>query len=248
MFNKRLSNWLPRTKFHFGNPIELRFALQGYGIPTEFIPSTDTGNVKSVNLRQWIRLRGHLERQADYLRATQYSSQIESGASEYDESTASSTSDIVECPGSNDVIFRRGISMNHHPGNVKFLNLIESKIYEHTFDPTTSSFRRIAIEKELIQQLLDEGGRFLKWEIDKCWWVDISSGTDIDTKLDSDIEIQSKVHYAFRNFRKKMLKTQQKPIVHTFERQEGQKRTRYSCDTDSNGDGCLSGCHNLNSG
>jgi hypothetical protein len=141
--------------------------------------------------------------------------------------------------------------MNQHPGNVKFLNLIESAMYEHTIVPTTSSWRRIAIEKELMQKIRDEGGRFLKWDIEKCWWVDISFGTDIETKFHSENEIQSKVHYAFRNFRKKMLKTQQQPIAtasstHTFERQDGQKRTRYSSYTDSDVAECFSGCNNYN--
>ena len=33
------------------------------GVPIELIPSTDTGNIKSVNLKQWMNLRIHLERE-----------------------------------------------------------------------------------------------------------------------------------------------------------------------------------------
>jgi len=228
-----MSRFLPRTKFHFGDPVELRYQLQGYGIPTDNIPSTDTGNVKSVNLKSWIKMRAHLEWQVE-----QYRASLESDGG--DESIRRSSSSqlgippyayIIECPRSNDVTFRRGKSMMHHPGNAKFLNLIEHWIYEHTIDPRTPPFRRTEIEKELIQTIRDDGGRFLKWEIDKCWWVDMSAGAN------GEKEIQSKVHYAFRDFRKRMMKIQQKRIDNTsstyaFARQDGQKRKRYGEGTD----------------
>lgn len=257
MFTVVISSWLSRTKFHFGNLLELRYQLQGYGIPTELIPTTDSGNVKAVNLKQWIKLRLYIESQAGQYMATLWSGESDSNHSsnnsDYESSTTSvdahHMTDIVECPGSHDVIFRRGKSMSYHPGNVKFFNLIESRIHEHTLDPKTTQARRMAIEKELIQQIRDDGGRFLRWEIDKCWWVDMSSGTD-DA---NDKEIRSKIHYAFRDFRKKMMK-KQKVIVNTsstyaFERQDGQKRKRYNNDANTTDDcgiaeGCLSAFHN----
>jgi len=246
MFEMVLSQWLPRTKFHFGNHVELRYQLQGFGIPSDLIPSTDTGNVKSANLKQWMKLRAYLE--------SQQTQQIDGDGASDHESTVSSqsyppTSHLVECPGSNDVIFRRGKAMNHHPGNAKFLNLIELRIYEHTIDPETSPTRRMAIEMELIHQIRQEGGRFLKWEIDRGWWVDMSYGADT---AEIDKEIQSKVHYAFRDFRKKMIRPQQELITNTsstyvFARQDGQKRKRYNSGTDDStnectiSDGCIFG-------
>jgi len=231
------SSRLSMVKFHFGNPIELRYQLQGYGIPTDLIPSTDTGNVKSVNLKQWMKLRKYLEWRTQEIK-TMWESE------ESDESSLSleirTFSQIVECPASNDVLFRRGRAMNYHPGNVKFLNLIESRIHEHTFDETTTPFRRTVIEKELMQQIRDSGGRFVKWDIDKGWWVDMTiakdDGTAIDASREIDREIQSKIHYAFRDFRKKMMKTRQQPIVntsstHVFQLEDGLKRRRYDNDT-----------------
>jgi len=238
MFELILSQWLPRTKFHFGNHVELRYQLQGFGVPSDLIPSTDTGNVKSANLKQWIKLRAYLESQAQ---------QPDGDVASDQESTISSQSypplsHLVECPGSNDVLFRRGKAMNYHPGNAKFLNLIELRIYEHTIDPETTPTRRMAIEMELIHQIRQDGGRFLKWEIDKGWWTDISYGADT---AEIDKEIQSKVHYAFRDFRKKMIRPQQEPINNTsstyvFAR-DGQKRLRYNSGTDEANDGCIFG-------
>ena len=131
-----------------------------------------------------------------------------------------------------------------------FQNLIELRIYEHTIDPKTTQSRRLALEMDLIEQVRNNGGRFLKWEIDKRWWVNIdavetatSTSTTTTTTTENnntnsnqqeavDKEILSKVHYAFRDFRKKMRKSQQELIVnasstHAFkQQQDGQKRAR----------------------
>ena len=178
---------------------------------------------------------------------------------------------VVECPGSNDVVFRREKTMNYHPGNVKFQDIIESQ-FQHHFDTNTTQAQKEAMEIEVIQNIKKDGGRFLKWESDKGWWInmsvemchnlnldidiDVSSistinsiptgvNTDIDTNRNTnknrngnvyvnmnvkenknvnlilnsnnsvsytkaEKEIQSKVHYAFRDFKKKMIRTQQK--------------------------------------
>jgi hypothetical protein len=208
------------------------------GIPIELLPSTDTGNIKSVNLRHWMKLRKHLECE----KQKSYSSDSDNSNSGggYDSGGVSTTSsaittttttihDIVECPLSNDVIFRRGKTMNVHPGNVKFQNLIESRIYEHSIDLNTPPLRRTEIEIELMNevQIPEQGvsGRFLTWNIEKKWWIVIRS----------DDEKQKKIHYAFRDFQKKMLKTkQQQQKVQTtpnsnslFVRQDGQKKKMY---------------------
>ncbi|MGK3753049.1 MAG: hypothetical protein ACI8RD_005356, partial [Bacillariaceae sp.] len=146
----------------------------------------------------------------------------------YDSAVVSTTNNIVECPLSNDVIFRRGKTMNVHSGNVKFQNLIESHIYEHSIDLNTPPLRRAEIEIELMNevQIHKQGvsGRFLTWNIEKKWW----------SIIHSEDEIQSKIHYAFRDFRRKMLKKQQhQQKVRTvtnlnslFEgQQDGQKKT-----------------------
>jgi hypothetical protein len=209
------------------------------GIPIQLLPSTDTGNIKSVNLRHWMKLRKHLEceKQKSYSSDSDNSNSgggYDSGGVSTTSSTITTTTtttihDIVECPLSNDVIFRRGKTMNVHSGNVKFQNLIESRIYEHSIDLNTPPLRRTGIEIELMNevQIPEQGvsGRFLTWNIEKKWWIVIRS----------DDEKQKKIHYAFRDFQKKMLKTkQQQQKVQTtpnsnslFVRQDGQKKKMY---------------------
>ena len=247
-----LAAWNSRTKIHLGNPIEWRYALQAYGIPTEIIPSTDTGNIKLDNLRQWIRLKTYTE---------QFTQERMTASME---TMMTPLNSIVECPGSNDVIFKRGKSINYHPGNVMFQNLIESRISQHSIDPNSTEAQKHTIELEVIQQVQKDGGRFLKWDIENGWWInmrvdnihgdmdidrdmDISSPNMMNTKmlnkntnatsttcLEVDKQIQLKVHNAFRDFKKKMMRAQQKQLqfnarsAYAFERQDGQKRQRSS--------------------
>jgi hypothetical protein len=223
------------------------------GIPIELIPNTDTGNIKSVNLNQWIKLRKHLEREEQIQMinnnksATLCSSDCDNGY-DYEVASTSSSSqssqshllyvananNIVECPLSTDVVFRRGKTMKFHVGNVNFQNLIESRMYEHTIDVNASPLRRTEIEIELMNEVRKklektngcDSGRFLTWNREESWW----------SVMQSDDEIQKKIHYAFRDCRKKMLKTQQQQqkvqtitnLNSLFVRQDGQKKKRYN--------------------
>ena len=287
LFGMAISALNSRTKIHVGNPVEWRYALQAFGIPTEIIPTTDTGNIKLDNLKQWIKVMMYTERLAQEQRKN----------------------NIVECPGSNDVVFRMGKTMNYHTGNNKFQNLIESQLQYYS-EPSTTKAEKDAIEIEIIQKIKKDGGRFLKWKSDKGWWInmsvemctDIGSGIDIDIANTTTInatpivantnssintndnvndnvnvnvnmnmnmnvkqnenvnvkqnenvnmslnsnrsadyfkaeeEIQLKVHYAFRDFKKKMIRAQQKQqqlqvstsSTYVFEQQDGQKRKRFS--------------------
>ena len=269
LFGMAISALNSRTKVHVGNPVEWRYALKAFGIPTEIIPTTDTGNIKLDNLKQWIKVMMYTERLAQEQRKN----------------------NIVECPGSNDVVFRMGKTMNYHTGNNKFQNLIESQLQYYS-EPSTTKAEKDAIEIEIIQKIRKDGGRFLKWESDKGWWInmsvemctDMGSGIDIDigntttinatpivvntnsnrntndnvnvnvnVKKNENVnmsvnsnrsadyfkaeeEIQLKVHYAFRDFKKKMIRAQQKQqqlqvstsSTYVFEQQDGQKRKRFS--------------------
>ena len=143
---------------------------------------------------------------------------------------------IVECPLSNDVIFRRGRTMNFHPGNVRFQNLIELHIHEHSVNPNTSLIRRKEIEIEILNEILNSCGRFLTWITEKKWWLVIHS----------EDEIQFKIYHAFLGFHKRMLKKQQKQqqveptiakLSSLFEGQQvGQKKKRYNDNSSSCGD------------
>jgi hypothetical protein len=240
------------------------------GIPIELIPSTDTGNIKSANFKLWMKLRTHLEHeeQTQMINNNQSTPASDNNVGRSDSEVVSTlklqsglhyylanTDDIiVECPLSNDVLFRMGKTMNFHLGNVYFQSLIKSRIYEHSIDPNTTRLRRTEIEFEIFNEVLGcgggESGRFLTWDINKKWWLVIHS----------DNEIRLKIYHAFIGFRKRMTKTQQQQqevqtktnLNSIFEQQQdGQKKKRYNNNTNSSccsDNGLYCGCDGNNNG
>lgn len=253
IYGMALGNWTARVKFHLGQSVELRYQLKSYGIPTELIPSTDTGNVKQQNLKQWIKVREFLEK---YPAVREGTASESDDAMDYEYSGSSMGKEylslmpiathyqeeqqqrklIVECPGSSDVVFRRGKSMTYHPGNVMFQSLIEARLDEHT---SANQAGKLTIVLSLIQHIQHErGGRFLTWDSKNNWWLDMMALPATMPRCNhsaffeaQELEIQSKVNYAFRDFKKK-LKTQKSQQVsnsstYAFERQDGSKVKRH---------------------
>ena len=121
----------------------MRYKLQGYGIPEVFIPVTGTGNIKVKLLRQWIHVREAIEKEAMVF----------------------GTENIVECPRSNDVLFKPGKKLPHHPGNVLIEELILSKAEEFT----TPGSKRSLYRWIMIEICSNRKGRFLGWDNDNKW-------------------------------------------------------------------------------
>merc|ERR1712072_269812 len=90
-----------RLQFHTGEPLEVRYALNAYGIPLENLTVTWTGKVNLNYFKQWMKLRHLIESKSD---------DLEQNSSNKISITAASGSSgnriIVECPNSADVIFR----------------------------------------------------------------------------------------------------------------------------------------------
>ena len=50
-----------RLAVHLGDTMEVLYKLNSYGIPTDHIPITSTGKIKTGYLKQWINLRKFIE-------------------------------------------------------------------------------------------------------------------------------------------------------------------------------------------
>ena len=149
-----------------GQDVENRYQLNGYGIPLDQFPITETGKIKTTNFKKWIQLRKNLE--------------------DVNSEIGRNHMSIVECPRSNDVVFRPSQSTMCHPGNVMFRSLVESKHYAH--DAAASREEKIDITKGVIQDIKNMGGRFLVWKKSLCW-----------TELTDETQIYSKTAAFFRN-------------------------------------------------
>jgi hypothetical protein len=184
-----------------GDPIEIQYNLSGYGIPSDQLPVTDSGNVKTKNLNQWIRVR----------------KVFEGTASAGENQRQRMSQSIIECPGSNDVIFRLGQAYLCHPGNVHFRGLIESKLDDH--NAATSSEAKVNITWWIIEQVEQNGGRFLTWD-NNGWWKQMTDKQ----------QIRSKVANAFKDHKRRVKALSHCQVAQSstfkFARQDGTKRKR----------------------
>ena len=180
---------------HSGEGIEVQYRLHGYGIPVDLLPITETGNIKTKNHQQWLKVRRMIER--------------EGKSTDDDESN----DNIVECPRLNDVIFRVGDSYMHHPGNVMFRGLIESKYEEYN---TAGRNEKATIILSLVDAVLNRNGRFLVW--DAQWW----------TVLHDREKMRNKVAGAFKDQRRRLKASSNYQVnessTYKFESQDGHRK------------------------
>jgi len=155
-----------RMKVHVGQDTENLYELNGYGIPVDQFPITETGKIKTTHLKKWIQLRKSVENINSDL-GRNYSS-------------------IIECPRSNDVVFRPSQSVMSHVGNAIFRSLVESKHYEHSIAATREA--KMDITQSVIDDVRRREGRFLVWN-DTTWW----------TEMNDEKQIYAKIAIFFRN-------------------------------------------------
>lgn len=149
-----------RLKMHVGHDLENRYKLNGYGIPLDQLPVTETGKIKMSYFKKWVQLRKNIENENPLI-----SERFQS---------------IVECPGLMDVVFRPSQSTMCHPGNVNFRSLVESKHYEH--DMATTREEKMEITKGVIHEIKKRGGRFLVWD-NNTWWTVLDDEKQIYSKI-----------------------------------------------------------------
>lgn len=98
-----------RQKFHVGlNDTEMRYYLQGFGIPIQFFPLTETGTIKLNYFNKWLKTRAYIERREE-------EKEKENGTNQWKRKDKSLV--VVECPLLNDVVFRQGKPYKANPGN-----------------------------------------------------------------------------------------------------------------------------------
>ena len=155
----------PRMKAHLGQPLELLYALQSFGIPTEHVPISFSGTIKTGYMKQWTRAREAQE-------STVY---LELG---------NDFRDIIECPQLSDVLFRQGISLVSNPGNARVRTIIEKMMQEgkneaEDADGGGNNKQRNKVIKlkrrEMVLDIIEEvsnTSRFLVWN-EGGWWNEL---------------------------------------------------------------------------
>ncbi len=185
---------------------ELKYKIMCFGINPEMIPVSESGTIKTRNFLQWLETFKSIEHNP-------YGSSV----------TIAGGRDAVDCPGTNDVLFHRGKSCQHHPGNVAFRGMLESKKRQHLVANQT-------MKKEMAWEIMAEverrNGRFLSWD-KSGWWVEFDDRT----------EVRHKVATSLRDFNKKARAANNRQNIHSstsqFRGQVSKKQKReHSSDSD----------------
>jgi hypothetical protein len=209
-----------RLKFHLGTSIELRYKLQVYGIPIEFIPVTFTGKIKLSYVRQWLRLRYMIEDQEKPIAINHNNNNIINTDNYNDNYNDNDNDIVVESPYLGDVLFKQGDSFTSHPGNNTLRNLIECKLKQlHEVEVENNNLQLKGViedlKKTLVLEIMDEiehkhQGRFLYWHksniMSDCCWLLLRNGND--QKI-----IFNKIDFLFRRMYSK--KQQQQKVIKT---------------------------------
>jgi len=157
--------------------LEMKYRLLGFGIPIDYIPWTDTGKIKVKFWNGWLKSRDLLE--SEHMK---------------DRSLG-----IVECPGTNDVIFRHGQSYRKFQGNDALREWIETelssrKMANSSLSQSYEQDNKLSIDN-YCDRLIDESknkqnGRFLTWDNKWNVWMIISD----------EVNIKKKISASFYNF------------------------------------------------
>ena len=142
--------------------MELRYKLSSYGIPDELLPLTHKGILK-------------FEHHHNYLDMQKAKLRSNPNDPNYRE--------IVACPRSNDVVFRKGTAFKNNVGNDLYRELLRERSLEY-FRGDRGTRRDIAMS--IIADIEGQNGLFLEWK-NKQWLV-FRSHEDIRKKISASFK------------------------------------------------------------
>ena len=134
-----------RFRTHYGDPEEIKFKLQTYGIPVTDMgdfPFQADGSFSHDWFHSWLKTRRRLE-----------------------ETGGAAPIDLIT-PRRSDVLFGRGRNTRCHAGNLRALHLVESLHEEYE---ASAKLEKTAFAERIVNEIYESQGRFLKWEGDNGW-------------------------------------------------------------------------------
>lgn len=126
-----------RFRFHYGQPIDIDFKLQTFGIPVKDFPLMEDGSLSTTWHREWQRLQREQEEEREAV----------------DES--------IIVPRRFDVLFGRSKKAREHTGNLRCQFLIEMNKDRYE---KADRFGKTVIAEEIVTIIHESYGRFLKWQ------------------------------------------------------------------------------------
>ena len=147
-----------------GDETELLYLLSSFGVPVDLLPVSSTRKVKVSNQFSWVNVQ----------RAKLLIDDTENGE------------EIVECPRSADVVFKKGPSYRNNPGNLLFRRLIEQ--YGDSHLKSVEKDKKYQITLRIVEAIEEVNGRFLEWCKPRKMWLIMKDRNKIRSKVASSIK------------------------------------------------------------
>eukprot|EP00531_Pseudo-nitzschia_arenysensis_P003794 CAMPEP_0116149924 /NCGR_PEP_ID=MMETSP0329-20121206/19245_1 /TAXON_ID=697910 /ORGANISM="Pseudo-nitzschia arenysensis, Strain B593" /LENGTH=511 /DNA_ID=CAMNT_0003646347 /DNA_START=191 /DNA_END=1726 /DNA_ORIENTATION=- len=227
-------NHRTRLRIHIGESMEMRYFLRAFGVPSEKLPITYSGTIKTANLKKWLRFR-HLQEDERYYKTMLCKDNTNTVNN-------SKNFELIECPYLTDILFRKGKNFAAQPGNALLRQVIKSKIESGIFD-TNGTYKTRQFVTDIIEELKQGGAtpnnppiRLLEWnDVNGYFWREIHDYDLIYNKIRHVVkEFQSIVKEEKGAKRKKQAMLNQGGGTSLFQYQDG-SYTSTPC-------ACLSDC------
>jgi len=153
------------TRFHLGTSIECEYSLRGFGIPTEDIPRTCTGKIKTKGLAKWVRVRTAIDDHRRMMAQNNYNAY-------YSMPPSVRVFPGIECPEINCVLFRLAGLASTHPGNVEFRLFLQEKDGER--EQLKTRKQKDDHLHQIIEEVTQRGLRFLQYDENRHWYNEIT--------------------------------------------------------------------------
>jgi hypothetical protein len=132
-------------RLHFGKPSECSYALITYGIPAQFLPMNEAGDVLLERHLEWVERRWAQE--SSGLRVT-----------------------TAMIPRRFDVLMGRGGDLSEHTGNLRAFHIVE--MHRERYE-NAGKYEKTQIAERIVHLIHQSYGRFL--QKDKGEWVEVST-------------------------------------------------------------------------
>lgn len=171
-----------------GSVTECQYKLLGYGIPGDQLPIKSSEIAKTQNHLKWITYCTFKDN--DVLMGPRGGPNQQQGQQQQQPPSPREPFSAIYCPQPSDVLAGRGPLINHHPGNITYRTILESKL--DRYDQAKTTDQKFHVTLEVVMEIGALGGRFLTRHPNNDWWVPI---------VDQEVA-RLKVSVAFRDLRK----------------------------------------------
>ena len=173
--------------------MQLRYKLQAFGIPSDKLPITYSGTIKTAHLKKWLRFR-HLQEDERY----QKSMASTEKNTEHDSRNPNHTKNLemIDCPYLTDILFRKGKNFATQPGNASLRRVIKSKIESGVCN--ANGYKTRLFITDIIEEMKQQDGTFKNPPIRLLEWDDVNA--NCWKEIHNDDAIYNKIRHVVKEF------------------------------------------------